>query len=366
MDKKNYCVIMAGGIGSRFWPLSRTRKPKQFLDILGTGKSLIQQTFDRFVQIIPKENILIVSNEEYGEIIMKQLPDIKKEQVLLEPMRRNTAPCIAYANYKIREIEPDANIVVAPSDHLILKENDFIDVVSRGLNFVANNDALLTLGIKPSRPETGYGYIQINGDNSKEEIVVNESLRKVKTFTEKPDLKMANVFLESGDFFWNSGIFFWSLKSITSAFESHLQDVDTLFKEGAGLYNTDEEQNFIANTYPKCKNVSIDYGIMEKANNVFTLCSDFGWSDLGTWGSLYEMSNKDEASNAVQGENVFSYDTKDCLINLPKDKLAVIQGLEDYIVVDADNILLICKKEDEQKIKNYVNDVRLEKGEDYI
>lgn len=365
MNKKNFCVIMAGGIGSRFWPLSRTQKPKQFLDILGTGKSLIQQTFDRFAQVIPKENILIVSNEEYGEIILEQLPEITKEQVLLEPMRRNTAPCIAYANYKIREIEPEANIVVAPSDHLILKEQDFLKVVEKGLNFVEENESLLTLGIQPSRPETGYGYIQINGQKEGK-IVVNESLRKVKTFTEKPDLKMAKVFMESGDFFWNSGIFFWSLKSISAAFESHLSEVDSLFKEGAGIYNTPGEHDFIETTYPKCKNISIDYGIMEKADNVFVLCADFGWSDLGTWGSLYDMSEKDETENAIQGKNVFSYDNKNCLINMPKGKLAVIQGLEDYIIVDSDNILLICKMEDEQKIKHFVNDVRLERGDDFI
>jgi len=364
MDKKNYCVIMAGGIGSRFWPLSRTRKPKQFLDILGTGKTLLQQTFDRFAKIIPKENILIVSNEEYGELIMKQLPGIKKEQVLLEPMRRNTAPCIAYANYKIRETEPDANIVVAPSDHLILLEQEFLQVVEKGLEFVSQNNALLTLGIRPSRPETGYGYIQITDE--KESIEVNRSLRKVKTFTEKPDLKMARLFLESGDFFWNSGIFFWSLKSIISSFELHLSEVDGLFKEGIGLYNTSEEHTFIAATYPKCKNISIDYGVMEKADNVHVLCADFGWSDLGTWGSLYDMSQKDDQLNAIQGKNVFSYETRNCIINLPHDKLAVIHGLDNFIVVDSDNILLICKKDEEQKIKQYVNDVKLEKGENYI
>ena len=364
MNKKNFCVIMAGGIGSRFWPLSRTRKPKQFLDILGIGKTLLQQTYDRFAQIIPKENIFIVSNEEYLEIILEQLRGIKPEQVLLEPMRRNTAPCIAYANYKIREIEPDANIVVAPSDHLIMKETDFLKVVEKGLDFITKDDVLLTLGIQPSRPETGYGYIQINGN--KEAIIVNESFRKVKTFTEKPDLKMATLFIESGDFFWNSGIFLWSLKSITAAFNRYLSEVDSLFKEGIGVYNTPDEHDFISKTYPKCKNISIDYGIMEKAENVYVLCSDFGWSDLGTWGSLYDMSGKDKDLNAIQGKNVFIYDSENCIINLPNDKLAVIQGLKDYIVVDSDNILLICKKEDEQKIKNFVNDVKLEKGENYI
>ena len=355
---------MAGGVGSRFWPLSRTRKPKQFLDILGTGKTLLQQTFERFARIIPKENIFIVSNEEYSDLIMKQISGIDHSQVLLEPIRRNTAPCIAYANYKIRELEPEANIVVAPSDHLIIKEPDFLNVVMKGLDFVADKDALLTLGIQPSRPETGYGYIQINGN--KEAIVVNESLRKVKTFTEKPDLKMATIFLESGDFFWNSGIFFWSLKSIDSAFEKYLNEINGLFKEGIGIYNTPDEHDFIARTYPRCKNISIDYGIMEKADNVHVLCADFGWSDLGTWGSLYDMSNKDDNQNAIQGKNIFIYDSGNCIINLPNDKLAVIQGLDDFIVVDSDNILLICRKEDEQKIKNFVNDVRLEKGENFV
>jgi mannose-1-phosphate guanylyltransferase len=355
---------MAGGIGSRFWPLSRTKKPKQFLDILGTGRTLIQQTYDRFVQIIPKEHIYIVTNEEYGDIVSKQLPGLSKEQILLEPMRRNTAPCIAYANYKIREIEPEANIVVAPSDHLIIKEGDFLNVVQKGLDFVSSNDTLLTLGIQPNRPETGYGYIQITGD--KNSITANESIRKVKTFTEKPDLKMASLFLESGDFFWNSGIFFWSLKSILHSFEVNLSEIDSLFKEGIGLYNTPAEFDFISSTYPKCKNISIDYGVMEKADNVHVLCADFGWSDLGTWGSLYDMSKKDKNSNSIQGKTIFTYDTKNCIINLPNDKLAVIQGLDNYIVVDSDNILLICKKDEEQKIKQFVNDVKLEKGENYI
>ncbi len=364
MNSDDFCVIMAGGVGSRFWPLSRTKKPKQFLDILGTGKTLLQQTFERFNRYIPAENILIVTNEDYGDIILEQLPGISKNQVLLEPMRRNTAPCIAYANYKIQSVNPKARIVVAPSDHLILKEEVFIEVLKMGLEFVGENDTLLTLGIKPSRPETGYGYIQVNGGN--EEIVVNKSFRKVKTFTEKPDLKMAGLFLESGDFYWNSGIFFWSLPTIMKSFSVFLPDVDNLFKEGIGKYNTDQETEFINKTYPSCKNISIDYGIMEKAENVHVLCSDFGWSDLGTWGSLYDMLKKDKNKNSIIGENVLSYDLKNTIINLPDDKLAIIQGLDDYIVVDSDNILLICKKQDEQKIKQFVNDVKLEKGEDYV
>lgn len=363
MNKNNFCVIMAGGIGSRFWPLSRTAKPKQFLDVLGIGKTLLQQTYDRFIQVIPKENILVVTNSDYGDIVLEQLPDLTEEQVLREPLRRNTAPCIAYANYKIQKSNPVANIVVAPSDHLIVKEREFIGVLKRGLDFVAENNNLLTLGIKPSRPETGYGYIQVNGDN--EPIVVNESLRKVKTFTEKPDYEMAKVFFESGDFYWNSGIFFWSLNTIMEAFNRFLPDVDSLFKEGIDRYNTQSEEEFINRTYTNCKNISIDYGIMEKADNVYVLCSDFGWSDLGTWGSLYDKLEKDENQNSVIGENVFTYDIKNCLVNVPEDKLVVLQGLEDYIVVESDNILLVCKKQDEQKIKQFVNDVKLKKGDAY-
>jgi mannose-1-phosphate guanylyltransferase len=355
---------MAGGIGSRFWPLSRTKKPKQFLDILGTGRTLLQQTIDRLKKVIPVENIFIVTNEDYDDLVKKQLPELKSIQILLEPMRRNTAPCIAYANHKIRLINPDAKILVAPSDHIILKEEDFLKVVVKGLDFVTDNDSILTLGIQPHRPETGYGYIQINGD--KTSIELNESFRRVKTFTEKPDLPMAEVFLQSGDFFWNSGMFFWSLPTIIKAFSDYLPEVDQLFAEGKDYYNTEKEGDFISRVYPNCKNISIDYGIMEKAENVFVLCSDFGWSDLGTWGSLYDTLDKDEERNSITGSNVFSYNSKNCLINLPDNKLAVIQGLDDYIVVESDNILLICRKQEEQKIKNFVNDVRLEKGEGFI
>jgi len=361
---KNYCVIMAGGIGSRFWPYSRSKKPKQFLDILGTGRTLLQLTYDRFIQIIPKENILIVSNEDYAEIILNQLPDLKPNQVLLEPMRRNTAPCIAYANFKIKSVTPDANIVVAPSDHIILKEQKFLQVVKSALNFIEKNDALLTLGIQPHRPETGYGYIQIAAE--KESVKLNESFRKVKTFTEKPDFDLAKKFIESGDFYWNSGMFFWSLKTISSAFQNYLPDVEALFNEGVDIYNTPKEKSFISTAYSKCPNISIDYGIMEKAKNVNVLCADIGWSDLGTWGSLYDTSTKDKEKNFTKGGKSFLYDTKDCLINLPEGKLAVIQGLEDVIIVDSTDVLLICKKQEEQRIKQFVHDVRLETGEKFI
>jgi mannose-1-phosphate guanylyltransferase len=364
MKENRYCVIMAGGIGSRFWPLSRMKKPKQFLDILGTGKTLLEQTVERIKKIIPVENIFIVTSTDYGKIVREQIPEISENQIMLEPRRCNTAPCIAYANYRIKKVCPDASIVVAPSDHIILKENEFIDVLNKGLEFVSENDSLLTLGIQPGRPETGYGYIQIEG--TKDTIELNRSFRKVKTFTEKPDLKMAGLFIESGDFFWNSGIFFWSLKSIMRAFEKYLPEIDNLFNEGWDYYNTDKESEFIKKAYQRCRIISIDYGIMEKADNVYVLCSDFGWSDLGTWGSLYEKLKKNNDNNSISGKNVFVYDTTNCLINIPDDKLVVVQGLNDYILVESDNMILICRKKDEQKIKRFVNDVRLEKGDDFM
>lgn len=363
MDKNNYCVIMAGGIGSRFWPYSRTQKPKQFLDILGIGKTLLQQTFDRFADICSEENVLIVTNADYKELVLEQLPGIKPSNILLEPLRKNTAPCIAYANYKINKINPDACIVVAPSDHFIQKEKQFRDRIKEGFKFVRNRDALLTLGIKPDRPETGYGYIQV----SKGEIAgTNKNLNKVKTFTEKPDYDLAKVFYESGEFYWNSGIFIWSLNSIMNAFDKHLSEVDSIFREGVKFYDTNMENEFILKTYSKCKNISIDYGIMEKADNVYVLCSDFGWSDLGTWGSLYKNLKKDKNKNAITGQNIFDYDVKGSIVRVSDDKLVVLQGLEDCIVIDTDDILLICKKKDEQKIKQFVNDIKLRKGEEYI
>jgi len=364
MNNQHYCVVMAGGIGSRFWPLSKTKKPKQFLDILGTGRTLIQQTFDRLSKVFPVQNIYVVTNEDYNDLVLDQLPMLTSGQVLCEPLRRNTAPCIAYANHKIMKRDPEAKILVAPSDHLILKEAEFLDVIRKGLAFVSEHDDMLTLGIRPNRPETGYGYIQINGD--KTQVELNQSFRKVKTFTEKPDLKMAELFISSGDFYWNSGMFFWSLKTINRAFDTYLPEVNSLFREGNTAYDTDGEVDFIRKAYPNCRNISIDYGIMEKADNVHVLCSDFGWSDLGTWGSLYEMMEKDKAQNTITGKNVFAYNSQNCIINLPEDKLAVIQGLDGYIVVESDNILLICRKEDEQKIKNFVNDVKIERGESYL
>ncbi|MCD4773257.1 MAG: mannose-1-phosphate guanylyltransferase [Bacteroidales bacterium] len=363
MNNDRYCVIMAGGVGSRFWPMSKKAHPKQFLDILGTGETLLQQTFNRFKKICPEENIYIVTNEIYRDLVRIQLPDINDEQVLGEPSLRNTAPCIAYANYKILDKNPEAKIVVAPSDHIILKEDIFVEVINSALEAVTKNDWLLTLGITPSRPDTGYGYIQFNEAQPYQDDL---RIRKVKTFTEKPNLEIAKSFLESGDFLWNSGIFIWSLKSILSAFDNYLPEVNDIFKEGISKYNTPDEIPFIEKAYSVCKNISIDYGIMEKANNVQVLASEFGWSDLGTWGSLFTLMKKDENENAVIGKNVMLYNSKSNVINMPKDKLAVIQGLEDYIVVENEEILLICKKADEQNIRQIVNDVKSEKGEKYI
>jgi mannose-1-phosphate guanylyltransferase len=360
MNKNNYCVIMAGGVGSRFWPLSRSSKPKQFLDILGTGRTLLQETFYRFNQIIPAENILIVSHQDYKDLIFEQIPGIQPNQVLLEPMRKNTAVCVAYANFKILKENPSANIIVAPSDHLILRESEFLQVIQKGLEFTKNNNALLTIGVKPSRPETGYGYIQINGDNG------NSDICKVKTFTEKPDLEMAKIFYESGEFFWNSGIFIWSLTSIMHAFDMHMPDLNIQFNDAIQLLNTPSEFEFVNNLYPKCKSISIDYAIMEKADNVHVICADFGWSDLGTWGSLYTHITKDDNANGTIGTNAYLFNSSNCIVNISKDKLAIIQGLDGFIVVESDGMILICKKDEEQRIKDFVNEVRIKRGEDFI
>ena len=351
---------MAGGIGSRFWPMSKTSHPKQFIDILGTGQTLIQQTYSRLKKICPEENIYIVTNEMYEDLIIEQLAGITKEQIICEPSRKNTAPCIAYANYKIAEKNPNANIVVAPADHLILKEDEFVKVVNMALAFTENNDCLVTLGITPSRPDTGYGYIQFDTN-----ISANGEIKKVKTFTEKPDLELAKQFVESGEFCWNSGMFIWSLKSINKAFETLLPTMDGIFKEGVGLYNTPAEKEFINKSYSVCKNISIDYGIMEKSNNVHVISADIGWSDLGTWGSIYTHLDHDDQQNAVVGDNVMLYDSEKNIINVPKDKLVVLQGLDDFIVVDTNEVLMVCKKQDEQKIKQFVNDIKLSKDAKY-
>lgn len=358
-NKNNYCVIMSGGIGSRFWPLSREARPKQFLDFFGTGRSLLQMTVDRLKKIVPTENIFIVTNQSYYDITKSEVPELSDNQILLEPLRRNTAPCIAFASYHINEINPEANIVVAPSDHLILKEEEFISIIKKAFDFVNEQSVLLTLGISPNRPETGYGYIQ----KSDEKIA---SVNKVKVFTEKPNIELAKVFYESGEFLWNAGIFIWNVKTIITALKIHLPEIDSILNK-SNTYNTDKEVNFINENYAYCPNISIDYGIMEKADNVYVIEADLGWSDLGTWGSLYDLSSKiDFNANVSTTDQALFVDSSENMVSIPNGKLAIIQGLDNYIVAETDDILLICKKEDEQQIKQFVADAKLKFGDKYI
>ncbi len=361
MNNNYYAIIMAGGVGSRFWPISRTSYPKQFIDILGTGKTLIQNTYDRFLNICPKENIYVVTNENYTELVKQQLPEMTDQQILTEPVMRNTAPCVAYGSFKIESLDPDAVIVVAPSDHLILDESAFVTAIEKSLTTAAENDCLITLGIKPSRPDTGYGYIQYTDE------VINKDFHKVKTFTEKPTLDLARTFMQSGDFLWNAGIFVWSAKNIVNAFGSHLPDMHEIFAEARTIYNTDSEKTHIHKAYQRCTNISIDYGIMEKAENVYVLPSEFGWSDLGTWASIYQLAEKDYVGNAViPAEKVIMYDSSNCMVNVPSDKLVVLSGLHDYIVVESNNTLLICPRDQEQQVKQVVADVKQKFGVKYI
>ncbi len=339
---------MAGGIGSRFWPMSTPETPKQFLDILGTGQTMIQQTIKRLHGIVPIENVFIVTSKNYKSIINKQLPDVKDEQILLEPCMRNTAPCIAYATYKIYQRQPDANIVVAPSDHLITDESEFRRVVSEGLNFVASNDVLLTLGIAPHRPETGYGYIQARQDEG--------VFKNVKAFKEKPDRQTAEQYLAEGNYFWNAGIFLWSASSIIKALQQYLPAVAAIFEQGKVHYFTEDEQAFIDEFFPQCENISIDYGIMEHAENIYVMPADFGWSDLGTWGSLWEKRTRDELGNSVVGSGVKLYDCQNNIITVPNERKVVLQGLDDYIVTEANGVFMVCKKSEEQRIKEFQKD----------
>ena len=392
-NQNNYCVIMAGGIGSRFWPFSREDRPKQFLDFFGTGRSLLQMTVDRFRPMIPIENVFIVTNVAYKNAILEQVPDLKESQILCEPARRNTAPCIAYATAHIRALclkraygwtkdectmyegytkggnlkgnqdlpkyqdidwskpEMQANIVVAASDHLILEEEKFRQTISKAFEFVSHNKAICTLGMTPTRPETGYGYIQ------RQPNAFEEGVYPVKIFTEKPNLEMAKVFLQSGDFLWTSGIFIWNLQTISEAFRYLLPEVADRFREGELLMGTEKEEAFIEEIFPKCPNISIDYGIMEKADNVFVIPSSFGWSDLGTWGSLYELSEKDEKGNVSLHSTAHFHDAEGNIVVLEPGKVAIVQGVQDMIIVEEKGKLLVCKRKDEQQIKNWVLEI---------
>lgn len=344
---------MGGGIGSRFWPLSREMRPKQFLDIFGTGRSLLRMTFDRFARFVPKENILVVTNEGYRDQVLDQLPEMKPEQVLLEPVRRNTAPCIAYACHHIKAKNKDACIVVSPSDHLILDETSFENDVLTALRYADQHRELITLGIRPSRPETGYGYIQM-GD----QLAVNPRFHKVKTFTEKPNLEMADIFFNSGDFLWNSGMFIWHLDAIMAAFDQHLPELAQLLGQGEGVYATADEHSFILKVFPDCPSISIDYGIMEKVDKTTVLPVNFGWADLGTWGSLYELKEKDASGNVVLHAQAHCYESKGNIVSMEDpEMLVVMEGINDCIVAQSGKALLICHRSQEQRIKQFMADV---------
>jgi len=358
MNIETYCVIMAGGIGSRFWPVSRTKSPKQFLDILGTGKTLLQSTYERFRPICQADKFLIVTSSEYVDIVKEQIPEINENQILTEPFRRNTAPCIAFANTIIKKKNPNAIVIVTPSDHLITNEKLFVDSIETGVKFAQNNDALLTLGIKPHKAETAYGYVQIGKQIHKEFPMIN----RVKTFTEKPDEEMAGIFYESGEFMWNAGIFIWSLKTIEKAFEKYLPSIHSLFESFSQFEGTTLHNEKLVQTYSDSENISIDYGILEKADNVFVEITAFGWSDLGTWGSLYEFSEKDKDGNVTIGGRSMLYQTSNCIIHVPSNKVCVVQGLDDYIIVESKNAILICPKNNDKQIRQFSSDVKLELG----
>ena len=345
---------MAGGVGVRFWPYSRNSMPKQFLDVLGTGKTLLQSTYDRFLSICLPENIYVVTNQEHAHLVKEQLPELKSDQILAEPMRKNTAPCIAYASYRIQKENNDATIVVSPADHLILKEDEFREIILKATDIAKTQDKLLTLGITPTRPETGYGYIQFIPDK--------KVAKKVKTFTEKPELTLAKKFLESGDFVWNSGIFIWGVQAIVKALEEHLVEMAEVFEESKPALGTPAEAEAIEKAYAQCKSVSIDYGIMEKATNVFVCLGNFTWSDLGSWGSIHDLSTKDEHNNVVTGKALL-YDTRNSIIRTDSgNKLVVTQGLNGYLVAEFGNVIIVCEKDKEDMFRKFVNDLKAMQG----
>lgn len=360
MNKHHYVAIMSGGIGSRFWPMSRTNFPKQFLDILGTGKTLIQQTFDRYSKLVPKENIFIITAQEYVDIVKKQVPEIAEDNILAEPSRKNTAPCIAYVAFKLLKKDPKALMIAAPADNLILETDEFIKTTTKTLGFVDQINALVTIGIKPTHPNTGYGYIQ------HEPAEAAPGIHRVKTFTEKPNLELAKTFISSGDFLWNAGIFTWKVKNIVAAFEKYLPEIYEVFAAEKDKFNTPQEAQAIEEIYPQCTTISIDFGVMEKADNVFVIPASFGWSDLGTWNSAWENMEKDYLGNAVVGKKVMVVDAARCMVHVPDNKLVLLQGLDDFIVVDTKDVLLICKKDKEQEIKDYVGEIKRNTGDKYL
>jgi mannose-1-phosphate guanylyltransferase len=360
MNKHHYVAIMAGGIGSRFWPMSRAAHPKQFLDILGTGKTLIQETFDRYSKLVPVENIYIITSKEYVNTVKQQLRLLPEENILAEPSRKNTAPCIAYIAFKLYQKDPDALMIAAPSDNHITDETAFLQTVKKAFDFVESINALVTIGIKPTFPNTGYGYIQHEGPE------VAPGVHEVKTFTEKPNRELAETFVASGDFLWNAGIFTWKVKNLLTAFEKFLPEIYEVFAAEKDKFNTPEENEALETIYPQCTSISIDFGVMEKADNVYVIPASFPWSDLGTWNSAWDNSEKDYFQNAVKGDNVMVIDAKSCIVNTPNNKLVVLQGLEDFIVVDTKDVLLICKRSKEQEIKEYVAEIKRNKGDKFL
>jgi mannose-1-phosphate guanylyltransferase len=350
MNKNNYCIIMAGGVGSRFWPMSTPQKPKQFLDVLGIGKSLIQMTYERLLHTAPKENIFVLTNASYAQIVQEQLPDLTPNQVLTEPMRKNTAPCIAYAAAKIMALNPEATLVISPSDHLIVKERRFTEIVGKAIDRANEDERLVTLGIQPSRPDTGYGYIEFASDATVQAGEVMEVVR----FCEKPTLEKAQAFLDSGNFYWNSGIFVWRAHSILNALEKFQPRLHALFAGNMSHYNTLNEQEKVNSCFEACEDISIDFAVMEHATNTDVVLADFDWSDLGTWGSLNEHLQKDEHNNAVVGNHVHLFHSSNCLVNIPQNKLVLLDGLDGYIVVESENMLMILKDKNEQELKNYL------------
>lgn len=357
MQEIPYIVIMAGGIGSRFWPYSRHKRPKQFLDILGTGQTLLQMTYDRFVKVSDPSRFYVVTNKKYEHLVEAQLPDIPKSQILTEPMGRNTAACIAYASYSIAQKSADAKVIVTPADHLILQEENFYKSIGVALQAAEEGNRMITLGIRPNRPETGYGYIQYIGNHG-------NPVKKVKTFTEKPNAKLAKAFMDSGDFVWNSGMFVWKIKSIITAFEKYMPDLAEVFEEGFGHYSSHTEEDFIKRAYSLVKNISIDYGVMEKSDEVYVVLGDFGWSDLGSWQSLHELREKDADNNVVEA-NAILFETTNSYIKVSPDKLVVVEGLDNYLVHESDNVIVVCKLDGERKFRDFVGEAR-KKGEEFV
>ena len=346
----NHLVIMAGGVGSRFWPMSTTERPKQFIDVLGVGKTLLQLTVERFGSLIDPKNIWVVTNRTYADIVAEQLPDMPRENILCEPCRRNTAPCIAYVSWRIKASDPKANIVVTPSDHIVMNVPEFQRVIGDCMAFTKDNDAIVTLGMKPTRPETGYGYIQADLSAAS---LRNKDIFRVDSFREKPDLETAQQYIKKNYYFWNAGIFIWNVSTIVNAFRIYQPKLSKIFEQLIPIYGTPGEQAAIDEQFPKCENISVDYAIMEKAEEIFVCPADFGWSDLGTWGSLLTQSKRDLYGNACIGQNINLFETHNCIIHATEERKVVVQGLDGYIVAEKDNTLLICKLSEEQRIKQF-------------